>query len=446
MSTVILSASSAELPSLQALEVLVRAELAQKGETQIHTFELAQLKLAYCQGEFDCWVKTPGVCRAHDAEQDIVRAIHDADRVVLIDAVTYGGHSYTLKRAQDRLICLLSPFFEKRASLTHHGSRYDKPASLYALGWMPRQDGTEARTWCELADGNAINMLAPTVGAVVVDDDHRDAWAAEVCAMLGSSAHPGENIDGRGPLRDALREAARPEATPATLGAPCTAAILVGSAKIKGTSVSETMARALAARLQRDGVTTALHFATDFVHDKKAAEVAAGIARSDLFILVTPLYVDALPALVVHALDHVARAHTSGGRFAAVVNCGFPEPEHDRTAMRIARHFCARTGYRWAGGLPLGGGGTLKPDVALDDQHGPAEHVKQSLDLAAESLGRGDDIPARALELMMKSPLPDLAYRLMGDLGWRYQAHRHGLAQRDLRSRPLEQSTSRADD
>ena len=136
MTTVILSAATPELPSLLALEAIVRAQLEQKGETQIRTFDLANLKLAYCQGEFDCWVKTPGVCRAHDAEEEIVRAIHDADRLVLIDEVTYGGHSYAVKRAQDRMICLLSPFFEKRASLTHHGSRYDKQASFYALGWI----------------------------------------------------------------------------------------------------------------------------------------------------------------------------------------------------------------------------------------------------------------------------------------------------------------------
>jgi hypothetical protein len=34
------------------------------------------------------------------AERLIVRAIHDADRVVRLDAVTLGGHSYTMKRAQ----------------------------------------------------------------------------------------------------------------------------------------------------------------------------------------------------------------------------------------------------------------------------------------------------------------------------------------------------------
>jgi NAD(P)H-dependent FMN reductase len=438
MSTVILSAGSPALPSLQALEGLVRAELAQKGEREVRTFELATTPLAYCQGEFDCWVKTPGVCRAHDAEQDIVAAVHAADRMVLIDEVTYGGHSYAVKRAQDRMICLVSPFFEKRAGLTHHAGRYDQAASFYALGWMPRRDDGEARTWCELADGNALNMLAPSVGAVVVDDQRRDAWAAEVCAMLTSHAHPGASIDARAPLRAALLEAARPALAAAAPVRPRTAAVLIGSAKVRGTSVSEVLARALIARLERAGVATTLHIATDFVHARKAAAVAQQLAAAELFVLVTPLYVDALPALVVRALEHVAAAGAAGPRrCAAIVNCGFPEPEHVRTALRIVRHFCARAGYAWAGGLPLGAGGVVKPGVPLDEQHGPVTHVAQALDVAAPALAIGADVPAAALERMLQAPVPDAAYRLLGDLGWRYQAYRNGLAQRALRAQPL---------
>jgi multimeric flavodoxin WrbA len=441
MATVILSAAAPDgHDALGELEAMVRAELRRKGEDDVRTFALATMKLAYCQGEFDCLVKTPGVCRAHDAEQEIVRAIHDADNLVLIDAITDGGHSYTVKRAQDRMLVLLSPFFEKRASLTHHPSRYGRQASLFALGWMRAPDREQARTWGDLADANAINMLAPRVGVAVVDDAHREAWPVEVCAMLASRAHPGANIAARGPLRDAVIEAARPDAVPPVAAPVRTAAILVGSAKIKGTSVSEVLAHACAARLQRDGVETAIHFATDFVHDGKGAATARAIAAADLFILAAPLYVDALPALVVRACDRIALARTGAdtGRFAMIVNCGFPEPEQTRTALRIARHFAARAGYHWGGGLPLGGGGSIKSDTPLDEQHGPAEHVRRALDVALPALARGDDIPDAARELIMKSPMPDVVYRLLGDLGWRYLAHRNGLRQHDLRARPLD--------
>lgn len=440
MKTVILSAASPQLPALGELEAMVRAELVRKGAPDIVTFSLATTKLAYCQGEFDCWIKTPGRCRAHDTEQEIVQAVHDADHLVLIDEVTYGGHGYVLKRAQDRMICLLSPFFEKRASLTHHEARYAGLPSLFALGWMPAPDPEQARTWIELADGNAINMLSPRVGAAVVDDAHREAWAAEVCAMLASRTHPGDNIDRRGPLRDALLAAAQPEPFPTDAPAPRSAAILIGSAKIKGTSLSENLARAYAARLERAGLTVTLHFATEFLHDRSAASAAGAIASADLFVIATPLYVDAMPALVVRAFDHVvrARAGTHAGRCSVLVNCGFPEPEQTRTALRVARHFCTRAGYHWAGGLPLGGGGAIQPGTPLDQQHGPALHVQRALDAAASALARGEDVPEVARDAMIVSPLPDLVYRVLGDLGWRYLAHKNGLHQRDLHARPLD--------
>ena len=442
MSSVILSAASRRLPALARLVDLVRAELIRTGETEVKIFELSTIQLAYCQGEFDCWVKTPGICRAHDEEQDIVKAIHDADRLVLVDAVTFGGHSFTLKRAQDRLICLLSPFFEKRAALTHHAARYPDPAAMFALGWLPHPDAEQARTWVSLADGNALNMLAPRVGAAVVDDTDPAAWPAAVTTMLASVERPGSSLHSRAPLREALLEAARPSASTSTPPRTRTAAIVVGSAKIKGTSVSENLARALEARLQRQGIQTQLHFAVEFLREGAPVLAAAqAIAAADLFILATPLYVDALPALATHALELVAAARTAASgpaRFALVVNCGFPEPEQNRTALQIGAHFARAAAFQWAGGLPLGGGGVVDPLVPLDEQHGPREHIKRALDAAAASLAKGGGVPPEALAAMVQAPFPDAAYRVMGDVGWRYQAWQHGVAQSALRARPLD--------
>ncbi len=441
MPAVVLSAASPALPALEELSTQVDSALRAAGETDIRTFRLATTSLAYCQGEFDCWVKTPGLCRAHDAEQDIVRAVHDADRLILLDAVTFGGHSYTLKRAQDRLICLISPFFEKRAGLTHHEGRYDHLPSLFALGWLPRAEAGVAGTWTALADANAVNVLAPHVGAAVFDDTTRAAWPDMIGAVLASTEVPGARLGPRPVLREELIAAATGLPAPAGLAPPRTAAVVVGSAKAKGTSLSENLARSLCARLQAAGLTTALHAATEFLRDDHARHTAQGVAAADLFVLVTPLYVDAFPALATRVLESVAMARAgtpAPARFAALVNCGFPEAEHNRTALRIARHFAASAGYTWAGGLPLGGGGAVNPRVPVDEQHGPARHVDEALGEAAHDLARGEAIALQAIERMAQAPMPEVLYRIAGDLGWRYQAHQNGLAQADLRARPFD--------
>jgi hypothetical protein len=106
--------------------------------------------------------------------------------------------------------------------------------------------------------------------------------------------------------------------------------------------------------------------------------------------------------------------------------------------MRIARHFADRAGYHWAGGLPLGGGGVLGPGQQLDQRHGPVAHIQRALDAAAPALARGENLPQDALDLMVQPALPDVAYRIIGDLGWRYQAYVNGLSQGALRARPLD--------
>jgi hypothetical protein len=241
-------------------------------------------------------------------------------------------------------------------------------------------------------------------------------------------------------LRDDLMAAAAgaPPRVPPTR--PRTAALVIGSAKAKGTSLSENLARALSTRFEAEGVTTAIHAATDFLREERALRAAREVASADLFVLVTPLYVDAFPALATRALETVAAARREGrtpARFAVLVNCGFPEPEHIRTALGIAGHFAAAAGYDWAGGLALGGGGAVNPLTPLDAQGGPAGHVRAALDLAVPSLAAGEAIPAGAIERMAASPMPDSVYRLMGDLGWRYQVYKNGLAQAALRARPL---------
>ena len=420
---------------------MAHTELARSGYDEVQTFNLASTKLAFCQGDLDCWLKTPGRCKTEDAETEIVGAIHDADALVLLEPVTFGGHGYVLKRALDRVLCLLDPFMERRHSLTHHPPRYARPPSLFSVGWAREPDAAMTETFVDLNDANAVNLSAPGCGAVVLDAAHRDEWAGALGVMLEAPRTPGSGITGREPLREALRSAAA-GADDLLPGRVERAALLVGSAKPKGTSASETLARALSARLGRAGVATEIHFATEFVHeDDGALEHAGAIAACDLFALVTPLYVDSFPALVTHALELVARhrgASRAPARFVTLVQCGFPEAEQNRTAVRIARHFAEQAGYAWSGALPLGGGGIVAPDAALDAPHGALRHVVRALDLAAPALAAGRALPPEAIPLMATAPMPDALYRRVGDLGARWQAHRNGLPQSALHDRPLD--------
>lgn len=443
MRAVLLSAVPTENESLNRLAGVLTGELAAAGFTTCERYELSSTKLAFCQGEFDCWVKTPGRCRSHDAETAIVRAIHDADALVFLDAVTFGGHGHVLKTAIDRLLCLLEPFFTVRNGLTHHTPRYAHPPTLYAVGWQPRATAEEAGTFDALTDANAVNYLSPLCASAVVDAEHEEAWATVIRGALSRPRVPGATITGRSPLKDELLSASAPDTARAIAGPVRRASLLVGSPKAKGTSASGVLAHAIDARLIAAGVDTTLHHATAFVHDRPPARAAAAdLAASELLVLVTPLYVDAFPSLTTHALELIADTRLRSGappaRLCALVNCGFPEAEQTRTAMRIARHFADAAGYVWAGGLPLGGGGAITPGTSLEKPNGPVANVVRALDVAVPTLVSTGVLPADAIRTMASSVMPDAFYRLFGDLGWRWQAHRNGLAQRDLHAAPLD--------
>lgn len=439
MSSVILHSPSPVTESLELLDH-VRAELSALGEQEIRVFDLSTFPLAYCQGEFDCWVKTPGVCRAHDQEDEIVRAVHDATRLVLVDEVTFGGHSSRLKRAQDRLLCLASPFFEKRASLTHHQERYASLPSLYAIGGSFVAAHAEAETFAALADANAVNMKSPRVGAEVIDPSVADPRGV-VARCLSSTRVPGESIGSRDELRLRLRGSLAPVHRPFPVEAPRKVALLVGSAKPKGTSVSEKIVAALEARFARAGTPAVRHFVTELLHEGPRTEkVLADLVDADTFVVVAPLYWDALPSLATSVLERMARLPASEPgrkRLCAILNCGFPEPEHTRTAFAIVRHFAERAGYSFVGGLALGGGGMMVSG-SLEEPHGPLVHVAESLELAVHAMAQGQSLPETAIQRMAEAPIPDVAYRLMGDIGWRWQAHTNGLAQHELGARPLD--------
>jgi multimeric flavodoxin WrbA len=87
----------------------------------VRRFDLEALTVAPCQGDFDCWVKTPGVCRVHDEARSIAQAMHDADLVLAVTPITFGGYLSDLKKVLDRMICLIEPFVEKREGLTELG-------------------------------------------------------------------------------------------------------------------------------------------------------------------------------------------------------------------------------------------------------------------------------------------------------------------------------------
>jgi len=148
-------------------ETLLRT-LAEAG-LEVESMALRGLDIRHCVGCFGCWVQTPGECVVDDPARGIARAFISSDLVVLLTPVTFGGYSSQLKKALDRIICLVSPLFTRIEGEVHHRPRYRRYPRLLAVGLQPSPDQVSAAIFSDLLDRNAINMHAPAHATVVLD-------------------------------------------------------------------------------------------------------------------------------------------------------------------------------------------------------------------------------------------------------------------------------------
>ena len=126
---------------------------------QAKAFALAGMDIQPCRGCFSCWVRTPGLCTIrNDDQEQILRAWAEADLIAMLTPITFGGYAPELKKALDRIIPVLLPFFIKIRGETHHPQRYPRRRRLLAVGTQRQEDGDSESSFRRLVQRNALNM------------------------------------------------------------------------------------------------------------------------------------------------------------------------------------------------------------------------------------------------------------------------------------------------
>ena len=146
----------------------------------VATLPLRSLKIAPCTGCFGCWLRTPGICVTDDDGREVLRQMMQNDGVILLTPVAFGGYSSLLKRALDRSIPMISPFFTTIKGETHHRRRYERHPRLAMLGVTADHNPEEEQVFRTLAARNAINFheQRPAVALVRTDADEANGRAA----------------------------------------------------------------------------------------------------------------------------------------------------------------------------------------------------------------------------------------------------------------------------
>jgi hypothetical protein len=332
----------------------------------------------------------------------------------------------------DHQIQNVLPFFVQVEGETHHQKRYPNYPDFLAIGWMDRPDEQTELIFRYLTYRNALNFHAKRFvsGLVLAGQTESELRASVQCWLsemeYGKLVQPGElpeyDETNRGPslIRRAL--------------------LLVGSPRTRK-STSNSLGSYLFEQLNAKGIQTDTVYIHITIHSRERTQAMQdAIDAADLVTLAFPLYVDSLPAPVIEALERIA-AHRANGHlsrrqsFAAISNCGFPEPDHNAAALAICANFARQARFDWAGSLALGAGEGMVHGMPLQEMDGRAIPLKKALDLAAEALAQGRSIPKEARKLLAKPFIPAWLYRWMGVYGWRQQAKKFA-AEKSLYRQP----------
>jgi multimeric flavodoxin WrbA len=148
---------------------------------EINTFFPQDKSIAPCQGCFGCWIKTPGICVIDDDGRDIVQLAVQSDMIVFLTPVTFGGYSSELKKAVDRMIPIVLPFFMKINGEIHHKPRYARSPLLIGVGVLSNQDEESEQIFKTLVARNAINLHSSlSMAGVVIRDYLPEKMRAEI--------------------------------------------------------------------------------------------------------------------------------------------------------------------------------------------------------------------------------------------------------------------------
>ena len=169
MNVLILDGSRQPVPALENVKEELRVRLVSKGH-QLEEIILRDKSMKRCIGCFGCWVKRPGLCVFEDDGLKVASCIANAQFLVMLTPITFGGYSSLLKNALDRQMPVLLPFFVKVDKEVHHNIRYESYPTMLVVGSIDKEDKLHENVFHRLAKRNSVNGQAPRSNSLIVYD------------------------------------------------------------------------------------------------------------------------------------------------------------------------------------------------------------------------------------------------------------------------------------
>lgn len=319
-------------------------------ENKVNLLNLRDLNLRYCTGCFGCWVKTPGTCSNPDDSERILEAVINSDFTLWAAPLRMGYPGELLKRALDKSIPLIHPYFAVVQGEAHHRPRYEHYPRLGLL--VERENDTDQQDleiirW--ILGRNALNMKSHLEFSLTTEVSPGEL-AERISQQPGSPVSFPRDL---GPTQGG-------EITP-----PHTLTLFNGSPRGRKGNTPIMLTRfgeGFASAPDRDYELLQLNRLNDLEEQVQAFQEA------DCVWLGFPLYTDAMPALVKRFIEALEpfKGHLDNPPIGFLVQSGFPEALHSRYVERYLEKLVSRLGSPYLGTIVKGGGEGVRmmPDGA----------------------------------------------------------------------------------
>lgn len=124
----------------------------------LDNYHLEDEKVKRCLGCFGCWVKTPGECIIDDIGRKVTESWVKSDLLIITSPVLFGTYSFNLKKALDRILPILLPYFIRIKGEVHHPHRYGYKQRLLVFGHVEVPMVDEEEAFRDLVLRNALNF------------------------------------------------------------------------------------------------------------------------------------------------------------------------------------------------------------------------------------------------------------------------------------------------
>jgi len=137
--------------------------------SEIKVEYLKELKIEQCRGCFACWLKTPGNCCIKDDMEWVIEEYRSSDIIIAATPVYIDSMSSLLKKAWERLLPVMEPYFEYDGTWVKHRVRNKSPKGLFVISTcaMPEPEQFDAllqtfrRTACNFGMNFLGQLLRP---------------------------------------------------------------------------------------------------------------------------------------------------------------------------------------------------------------------------------------------------------------------------------------------